>query len=745
MILRINGVVGDWPNTHEALAMRLDEAGRGPHELFINSPGGDVAEGLGMYFELVTRDFDGLTTVIAGQAASMGSVLAMAGSRVKMARDALFMIHDPWVGAAGSAAELRQAADMLDKWGESLAGIYERKTKLPKDRITAMMAETTWLNAEEALELGFVDEIIEAREEKLAESRIPAAALAKRLTGRAQSGVPKMNELAKALQALLAKAGAERNAIAKRVATASGLAADKAEQALTGETPVTESTLRALAAILDGDYATLHAAAESAKMLEATPEPAPAKAGAAGQAQPATPAAAADAVKAELQRVRSVRALAVKAGMSADEADVVASETTTTAEAQARILNWRIERNERDVGGINGQNPSASVTREVTDKFRDAATSAIIHRAGKASLLQRAAASGGVYAERLKLADPGEFRGWRMANLARHYLEIRGQRTHGMSDDDLMRQALGFGVQGAASITQSTDDFSMLLQDALHKILLAAYDTTPDTWSQWCGIGSVTDFRPHYRYRMGFFNRLDPVQQNGEFRNQSVPDAEREIQQASTVGNIINLSRQALVNDDLSAFDRLAGLLGRAARLSVEIDALAVLTDSTAVLSDGKVIFHADHDNLASDGGVPTVQRLADAADLMGEQMDPEGNEILDLQPAVFLGPRGLARDAQVINEAQFSPEAANSSTPNKSRGLFRNVVGTSRMSGTAWYVFADPAVAPAVEVAFLNGVQEPYMEMREGFRADGVEWKVRLDYGVAPVDYRPAVRNAGA
>ena len=62
-----------------------------------------------------------------------------------------------------------------------------------------------------------------------------------------------------------------------------------------------------------------------------------------------------------------------------------------------------------------------------------------------------------------------------------------------------------------------------------------------------------------------------------------------------------------------------------------------------------------------------------------------------------------------------------------------------------AYYLFADPQVVPTVEVVFLNGVQEPYLEMERGFAVDGFRWKVRLDYGVGAVDWRGAIRNPGA
>ncbi len=82
---------------------------------------------------------------------------------------------------------------------------------------------------------------------------------------------------------------------------------------------------------------------------------------------------------------------------------------------------------------------------------------------------------------------------------------------------------------------------------------------------------------------------------------------------------------------------------------------------------------------------------------------------------------------------------------PNSVNGLFAQVVDSPRLSGTRWYMLASPDVAPVFEVVFLNGVQEPFIDQMNTWTIDGVEMKVRLDYGVGAVDYRGAITNAGA
>ncbi len=126
--------------------------------LRLNTPGGSVFEGNAIYNAL-KRHSATITTYIDGLAASMGSVIALAGEKIVIADNALYMIHNPWSTAYGDARELRKTADTLDKMRQSMLNIYQTKTGLDIDVLSAMVDEETWLNASECIEQGFADEI----------------------------------------------------------------------------------------------------------------------------------------------------------------------------------------------------------------------------------------------------------------------------------------------------------------------------------------------------------------------------------------------------------------------------------------------------------------------------------------------------------------------------------------------------------------------------------------------------------
>jgi hypothetical protein len=162
-------------------------------------------------------------------------------------------------------------------------------------------------------------------------------------------------------------------------------------------------------------------------------------------------------------------------------------------------------------------------------------------------------------------------------------------------------------------------------------------------------------------------------------------------------------------------------------------------------MNDGLTLFHADHGNIAAVAAVPSVASFDASRQQMGNQKDPGGNDFLDITPAIWLGPLSLGGSARAVNAAEYDDDSQkNQRKPNISRGMYRDVVDSPRLSGTAWYSFADPNIEPVIEVAFLDGVREPRLEQETNFRTDGLSWKATHRYGTAGIGYRGATRNAG-
>lgn len=124
----------------------------------INSGGGSVFDGTAMYNTLV-RNSARVVVDVDGLAASIASIIAMAGDEIRMASNAFMMIHDPWIVAGGSAEDLRKQADLLDKARDVLIDTYVAQTGQDNDKVSELMHAETWMTADEARELGFIHSI----------------------------------------------------------------------------------------------------------------------------------------------------------------------------------------------------------------------------------------------------------------------------------------------------------------------------------------------------------------------------------------------------------------------------------------------------------------------------------------------------------------------------------------------------------------------------------------------------------
>lgn len=455
--------------------------------------------------------------------------------------------------------------------------------------------------------------------------------------------------------------------------------------------------------------------------------------------QPAAPVAAAPVLAVVNPRTKEQIAEIKAAFQPFMQREGVAAAYTTVLEDPAMSVEAARQQLLTTLGANSSpatpQAHSISLGADERDKFRAACVLAVMARTGQAS------------AEERKTIGQNPYRGLTLLELCKASLDRINVSHRGMDPMSI----------AASAITQSTSDFPVLLEEVINKTLRGAYATQPDTWRRFCASGSVSDFKVNRRYRLGSFANLTAVNENGEFKNMAIPDGEKSTIQADTKGNIINLTRKMIINDDLGAFVGLAAGLGRAAKRTVEADVYALIAQNSGAgptMSDTGILFNSTaittpggHANRAA-YAAPTVALLDAARVAMKKQKDPSQNDFLDLSPAIAVVPSGLAAAFKILNGSVYDPgtESGKPSTkPNAVAGIVQDIVDSPRITWNAWYLFADPSIAPVIEVAFLNGNQEPFTEQMPGFRVDGVEWKVRLDYGVAEVDYRGGYASVGS
>ena len=147
--------------------------------VYINSPGGDVFEGLAIY-NLLREHQAGVTVKVVGVAASAAAIIAMAGSRIEVARAGFLMIHNSWTVAIGNQHDMRETADWLAPFDKTQADIFAARTGESPDKIAKMLDAETWIGGQEAVDMGFADSLLPADEVSVGEET-PAAAAVRRV------------------------------------------------------------------------------------------------------------------------------------------------------------------------------------------------------------------------------------------------------------------------------------------------------------------------------------------------------------------------------------------------------------------------------------------------------------------------------------------------------------------------------------------------------------------------------------
>jgi hypothetical protein len=248
------------------------------------------------------------------------------------------------------------------------------------------------------------------------------------------------------------------------------------------------------------------------------------------------------------------------------------------------------------------------------------------------------------------------------------------------------------------------------------------------------------DFRARQALMLGSAPTLELVNEHGEFKSGAMAET-AESWRLKTYGRIIGLTRQALVNDDLNAFGTLPRRIGVAAAAFIADYLVTLLTSNAGVgptMSDTKALFHSDHGNLAGAGAAPDETTLNAARLAMRGQVEI-GGELISVNPRYLLCGPALETAVEKLL-ATITPTTIDDVQP------FRlTQIVEPRLSGNSWYVIADPAQIDGLEYGYLEGEPGPQLSSQVGFKIDGVELKVRLDFGAGFVDHRGWYRNPGA
>ena len=433
--------------------------------------------------------------------------------------------------------------------------------------------------------------------------------------------------------------------------------------------------------------------------------------------------------------VQEVKSAPVETGLTqADLQKAMEQERKRTSEITAMFRDFDVEgadeaivlgksveeAREMVMDQLRARNKGVSVTmgEAESDKFRAAAQDAVLMAAG------------------IPVADaaPGaqELRGYSMVEMARESLRRESGSTVNFGDNmELARAAIN-----------STSTFPAIMSNLANKSVMVGFNEAETTYQIWAGKGSNRDFKEAARVALSEAGTLELVPEGGQFKQDSFGEASARTKVA-TYGKLFSLTRQAIINDDLGLFSKIATKYGSAAKRLVNKMVYAQLTGNVK-MQDNVALFDAKHGNVAGTGETLSVKAIAKAITAMRRQKGIQGEATLNITPKYLVVPPELEMTAYQIVNSTAAVDGVNSGVANPYKGRFIVVADAELTDPDAWYLVADATQHDTIEVTYLNGVETPRLETRQGFDVDGIEYKVAFDCGVSALDFRGVFKNAG-
>lgn len=312
--------------------------------------------------------------------------------------------------------------------------------------------------------------------------------------------------------------------------------------------------------------------------------------------------------------------------------------------------------------------------------------------------------------------------------------------------DGLLRAAFQSQIRAQGWSTLSLPG---ILSNTANKFLVAGFNAVETTWRQIGTTRTVNDFKEISSYALTGGFTYEEVGPGGELKHATVSETEYN-NRARTYGRMFAITRTDLINDDLGALSAVPRKLGRGAALKLNnVFWTAFMDNSTFFTTARGNYFEGAATNLQ-------LSSLVTGTALFLNQTDPDGDPVA-IQPRILLVPNALWVTANnIVNSTQVAGDTtANTLTlaNNPFAGAFTvaksSYLSNSSYTGnstTAWYLLADPQELSTIEVAFLNGRQEPIVESADAdFNTLGIQFRGYFDFGVALQEYRAGIKSKGA
>lgn len=429
--------------------------------------------------------------------------------------------------------------------------------------------------------------------------------------------------------------------------------------------------------------------------------------------------------QAERQRCADISALCREFNISAENEKSFIEKGNSIDSVRSFILD-EIKKNGSPIA------TNATVTEDEGDKFRNAASDALLMRAG---------------IELEKPADgANELRHMSLRDLAIECMKNTESGLSRMSSDEIFNIA-------QRQFFNPTSAFPAMLDNAINKAYVEGHKKVAVTFDRITKKGTLKDFKiANNNYLAGPVGEFKRVPESGELKHDSYKDVKLPTRKLETYGRQFTLTRQAFINDDIDLITKMPARYAASARKTINTQVYEIIVNNPAIY-DGTALFSKAHGNLISTGTGITKESMQ-AMMLALQSQKNEFEEAIIIRPAKIVVPVGMSFDVFTLFNSPTINTTGNTQAANP---LYRyanqieiiedptiNVLSGGFGKAMPWFLLGANDDTDFIQVDYLNGQEVPTIRRSEVPGTLGFIWDIYLDWGISVMDFRGAIKNPG-
>ena len=430
--------------------------------------------------------------------------------------------------------------------------------------------------------------------------------------------------------------------------------------------------------------------------------------------------------QAERQRCADISALCREFNISTENEKSFIEKGNSIDSVRSFILD-KIKKNSSPIA------TNAKVTEDEGDKFRKAASDALLMRAG------------------IELEKPvdgaNELRHMSLRDLAIECMkDTESDNLSRMSSDDIFNM-----VQ--RQFFNPTAAFPAMLDNVINKAYMEGHKKVAVTFDRITKPGTLKDFKiANNNYLAGPAGEFLRVPENGELKHDTPKDVKLPTRQLDTYGRQFTLTRKAFINDDIDLITKMPAKYAASARRTINTQVYKILVNNPAIY-DGTALFSKAHGNLINTGTGITKESMQ-AMMLALQAQISEFSEAIIIRPAKIVVPVGMSFDVYTLFNSQTINTTGNTQAANP---LYKyasqieviedptiNVLSGGFGKTMPWFLLGANEDTDFIQVDYLNGQEVPTIRRSEAPGTLGFIWDIYLDWGIAVMDFRGAIKNPG-